>query len=374
MRRLRTLWKTGCLALVLGCLLLGILAWRNHRHAPSKPPAQSRGLLLFVSSATALPDSNWHLATMDEKGGQRQEIQGSDRASLPCWSPDGSAIAYLVDSTAYVRWVESGARVLLPTGDRVVVGVSWLPDGRHVAILWTRWDQESGGFAEQGIAVVGVPGGKVRDVLATRENMTSPAVSPDGRWLAYGDDTHALMLSKFGSRAVRRAKPLMLLDGRHRIWRVRWSPDGKLLVFAKHTGPLGPFRETVFAYEISTGEYWELGRSDENNALGELSWRPDSGAVSFGLTDFEHQWSRLYIAERSSAGWRTDEVELPEGTLSGVAGWSPDGEKFAYSIFNSESGRVYVCEADGTLPHPISPESARDSTPIWQPLVDSRSP
>ena len=114
----------------------------------------------------------------------RLTFSGQDRR--PAWSPDGGQVAFIRDSlsgsSVYARVTDGSApERRLVRLDRPVQEVTWSPDGRWLVL---RTDDAARGAGD----IVGVrTSGDTTPVplLASGFTEMHPAVSPDGRWLAY---------------------------------------------------------------------------------------------------------------------------------------------------------------------------------------------
>jgi serine/threonine-protein kinase len=158
----------------------------------------------------------------------RLSFGGQDRR--PVWSPDGRNVAFIRDTLntgfVYVRPADGSMpdRLLLRL-DRQVQEVSWSPDGRW---LMARTDNGQRGAGD----IVGVrTSGDTTPVPLVASQFTElhPAVSPDGRWLAYTSN-------ESGANEVY-VRPFPATNGAR--WQVsngggtqpRWSHDGRELFF-----------------------------------------------------------------------------------------------------------------------------------------------
>jgi serine/threonine-protein kinase len=148
----------------------------------------------------------------------------------PAWSPDGRTVAFIHDtgttSVVYQRPVDgSTPQRLLAKLDRQIQEVAWSPDGRWLLL---RTDNGAAGAGD----LVGVrTGGDTAPVPMVADQFTElhPAVSPDGRWIAYTSDesgTYEVYVRPFPGTTAER-------------WQVsngggfqpRWSSDGRELYF-----------------------------------------------------------------------------------------------------------------------------------------------
>ncbi len=165
----------------------------------------------------------------------RLTFGGQDRR--PAWSPDGHVVAFIRDSlnssSVFARRADgSTSDRLLARLDRQVQEVTWSPDGRWIVM---RTDNGAAGAGD----LVGIrTGGDTTPVALVASEFTElhPAVSPDGRWLAYASN-------ESGTNEVYvRAFPATT-GGR---WQVsngggaqpRWSPDTRELFFLNGEGRL----------------------------------------------------------------------------------------------------------------------------------------
>src|SRR5207244_8588394 len=114
----------------------------------------------------------------------RLTFGGQDRR--PAWSPDGREVAFIRDSlnTSYVfarRADGSSSDRLVVRLDRQVQEATWSPDGQWMVV---RTDNGGAGAGD----IIGVrTSGDSTPVPLVSSSFTElhPAVSPDGRWLAY---------------------------------------------------------------------------------------------------------------------------------------------------------------------------------------------
>jgi serine/threonine-protein kinase len=155
----------------------------------------------------------------------------------PAWSPDGRLVAYVRDSantsSVYARPVDgSGPDRPLARIDRMVQEVAWSPDGRWLVV---RTDNTLSGAGD----LVGVrASGDSTPVPLVASAFTElhPAVSPDGRWLAYTSNesgTNEVYVRPFPNTNEIR-------------WQVSngggtapmWSPTGRELFFMDSDGRL----------------------------------------------------------------------------------------------------------------------------------------
>jgi len=209
------------------------------------------GRRLAVGVGAGVGQLNIWIKQLDRGPFSRLSFGGGDRR--PVWSPNGQAVAFIRDtlntSVVAARFAD-GSRpdTVLVHLDRQVQEVDWSRDGRWLVM---RTDNSVAGAGD----VVGVrTSGDTTPVpfLATGFTEKNPAVSPDGRWLAY--------TSNESGRDEVYVRPFPnTTDGRWQIstaggHQPRWSPNGRALYYLDPTARL-------IAVAVATGAQFAIGES-----------------------------------------------------------------------------------------------------------------
>jgi len=201
------------------------------------------GSRLAVSFHTPAGLNIW-IKQLDRGPMTRLTFSGRDRR--PAWSPDGRQVAFVRDSgpavgDVYARNVDgSGGDRLMAHLDRPVQEVTWSGDGRWLVL---RTETSTRGAGD--IVAVRATGDSTPVPMAVSQFAElSPALSPDGRWLAYVSDE--------AGRAEVYVRPFAAGDAGR--WQVSndggsspvWSRDGRELYFINWAGE-------VMAGEVAAG-------------------------------------------------------------------------------------------------------------------------
>ena len=220
------------------------------------------------------------------------------------------------------------------------------PDGRSVAYTVRSTDWESNDYDTEIWLWTAGADGPWQATRTADGSSTSPAWSPDGRWLAFladrGEGRQVHLLPRAGGEAV---PATAVEDG---VGGFAWSPDGSRLAILR-TEP----------------------ESDSAEARTEAYGR-------FEVEDQEYRMSHLWIVEvdpgsEPAEPRRLTGVEDPGGYTVSNFEWSPDGASIAFShrpdpLINSwlHADLSVVEVATGTV-RPLVTAPGSQAGPVWSP-------
>jgi Tol biopolymer transport system component len=239
------------------------------------------------------------------------ELQGP---AAPTWSPTGTDVAYtlvrLIPGTdsecaswsVVVRNAASGADVV---EFRNALSPTWAPHATKIAV-----ESNPAHCKQPGAIGVLSLSGNGRQVF-DRLGSTTPAWSPDGRWLAFycWSTTRGLCVVGPDGRHFRRLSGGGPSD---LDWPApTWSPDGKKVVFATA-------RRRVKILTVSSGRSRSLG-------VGVApSWSPNGKSIAL--------FSRGTLTVRDATTGKGHVVTRVDGGFELVPpSWSPDGKRLYFT-------------------------------------------
>lgn len=223
-------------------------------------------------------------------------------------SPDGQSLAYTLavprqplveeDGTAWTELHVAGPDgVVRPfvTGKVNVSGVRWTPDGRSIAFLARRGEDQA-----RALYLVPIDGGEARRALSHETDILSASFSPDGKRVAFtardavAREQRDLQKKGFNQEIYEESVPFVrvfvaTLDGaapkrlplEGSVSNVTWSPVGNRLALAMAPSPLVDddyMARRVHVVDADTGTV--VARLDNSGKLGEIVWSPDAAHLA----------------------------------------------------------------------------------------------
>ena len=168
-------------------------------------------------------------------------------------------------------------------------------------------------------------GGQVRAITPKFGKAASPAVSPDGRWVAYVHQDNDAIDRLAVVDAEGRAWSRILTEGHDFYMQPRWSPDGKRFTWIAWDHPNMPWDGTVlYAASVAGDRFPKLVdvrkiAGGPETAVFQPEFTPDGRRVLF-VSD-ETGWGRIGLCDLDTAErrWLT-----PEGLEYGLPAWLQD--------------------------------------------------
>lgn len=325
-------------------------------------PASLPGSILFVSERDGdLEVYRWRASsalerlTRDPASDFVAEVDPQGRGWTHVITHDGESPE---EHRERLWWMPAqGEPVAIGPEGRRARGPSWAPDRSFVVFesdaegafsdLW-RWDREGGGLTR---------------LTRTEHGAFEPAVSPDGRSIAFvstQDGNPEIYLMDADGSAPRR-----LTSWRRDDMAPRWSPDGTMLAFLRREQggerlfvlELRPDGSTAERRLVPTAEGEEVAHADHG-------WSPDGTRLAFT----EHrprQPPRVEVAPVAPGG--SPRVVSPSSLGATMPSWSPDGRfiVLAGTLDGPEALDLYVVALESGAVARLTDAAASDWLPRW---------
>ena len=245
---------------------------------------------------------------------------------------------------------------------RTTTTPNWSPDRRSV--VYTTWRRNN-----QEIVWLDLDKGNRRILVPPEEtlNMT-PAVSPDGRLLAYASakDSATKGNSDIFIMNLRTQMKRQLTDKASGELSPAWSPDGRKLAFeSDRTG-----RPQIYIMGADGSNVRRLTFEGRHNAAPAWSPRGDWIAYVCHIPKKGFKLCRI-----SPDGKRRFQITSgPSGEIDESPSWAPDGRHLVFS--STRGGRshrrshIYMIYFDGTGLEQLTKGGIDHSSPAWSPLSE----
>ncbi len=203
--------------------------------------------LYYTSYAPGNPDIYYH----NLQTGQRRIIAAySGLNTSAAVSPDGSRVAMVLSKSGSDNiWVcqADGSHIQQVTTGVEDSSPAWSPDGRWICFATKRSERRR-------LARVSVDGGPVQYLsTAGAPNPTEPDWSPDGKWIAFTSQAGEFDICVMPSDGS--AAPVVLVRGQN----PSWSANSRTLVF-NHRAP-GSYRQVLSVLDVFTKQYKDCLRA-----------------------------------------------------------------------------------------------------------------
>jgi Tol biopolymer transport system component len=256
--------------------------------------------------------------------------------SMPLVSPDGNTIAF-VRSTS-----PDGADIFLcdTTGanprrltfdDRGIRGIAWTRDGQDVVYT----GQRAGGWHVWRLPAYG---GSPRDLLIAGRQAQYVAVAPAGNRLVYTVSPTASSIWRAALGSSERPLEHAIIRSTGSEACPRYSPDGKRIAdISDQTG-----NDEIWLSDADGGNRVQV-TNFKGPDLARIRWSPDGRLLIFDASG--EQGPELYVVEAAPAG-KPARVQL--GAVNGS--WSHDGK----SIYFQSQNHIWKAAANGGNPQQLS--------------------
>jgi len=271
-----------------------------------------------------------HQATGDQTSSTRTHAEDGD----PCWSPDGTRIAFNsyrngqydiyimnADGSNLIQLTESVDEDSMP---------SWSPDGGRIVFQSNR----DGNWNIYTMNIDGTNQTRLTDNAATDGG---PTWSPDGNKIIFfterDGNSEIYTMETDGSDQTR------LTDTPGNERRSAWSPDSSKIIFES-------IRDGNWdIYTMDADGTNQARLIDDPAREADPSWSPDGSKIIFS----SNKDGDTEIYTMNSDG--SNQIRITESPLyDSYASWSPDGRKIVFGSDRDFDEEIFVMDADGSNP------------------------
>ena len=280
----------AAVGIALACLSIGLAA------APALGAFPGRdGAIAFERAASGLRSGSGDIWVQSRSGKERRLTRSPGvEETTPTFSPDGRMIAYVRrqrgDADVWLMRSDGSDKRPLVDGEQDELQPAFFPSGRSLA--FTVFD----GSRDWDIHSVRIDGTHRRWLV---QRATFPAISPNGRWLAFSKDGEGggVRLQNLRSGKVRR-----LTTGSAQ--ELDFSPDGRRIVFTgqRRCRPgKGDLRFAVLTVGVGGGHSRFLRRSCRREFISP-AWSPNGSRIVFTRKTLEGRRLHFQLAMMTASG------------------------------------------------------------------------
>jgi serine/threonine protein kinase len=257
--------------------------------------------------------------------------------------------------------------VILPEDRYIRPGpyLAWLPGGRDMVLV----DRNSP--EEQSCLFLYSTDTRKKYKLTqppTGSDDDGPAVSPDGRWLAFsrGAEVSRLYLLELSGDRTPKGRPKLITFENQHANSPAWTSDGREILYSA-----GLYQDhRLWRMRVTSGR---AGKPVRLDYVGNDNWYPAISPRGNRLAFMRLEGGRSEIwrvADPTSTGggaaeparfiFSTKDEEEPE--------YSPDGERIAFKSNRSGKWEIWVCNGDGSNPVQLTSNVGSNTfLPRWSP-------
>lgn len=270
----------------------------------------------------------------------RPLTSGNFNDNSPRWSPDGTQLIYISNRNdtpqIHKRWMDSGQTVVLTNLQYPPAGISWSPDGKHIAFT------SLVPFSPQKIADIpsGPPGAK----------WAEPAIVIDKMVYRFDKIGYLKGVSHLFILPAEGGTPRQISSGEfdHRAPLV-WTPDNRYVILTanrKEKGEYEPDDTEIFEFSVADGTAKALTHRHGPDSGPAIS--PDGRTIAYTGYDERYQGyqvTKLYVMNRDGSKPRAVDTGL-DRSVSSVE-WAADGKGLYFAYSNRGNTKLGYSALDG---------------------------
>ncbi len=301
-------------------------------------PSGATSVIAFTTDQDQIP----HIYTVNPDGADTRSLSSENQTAdgTPCWSPDGSKIAFTSNRSGdYEIWVmnaDGSERQRLTRRSGFDALPSWSPDGSKIVFTGEIRDEEGVGNLE--IFSVNSDGSDLRQLTDTMSSKVHEESASEGSGHSHHDEV------SWNSVPT-------------------WSPDGSLILFASNRdeGSVNPVLYTMNPDGSDQKKFGLFTAVDGSNP----DWSPVTNKIVW--TRGSAAKGDIWVMDASSpfplltARKITDNIDDNRQPV-----WSPDGKQVAFVSDANGNTDIYIMNADGANLHRLTYGKSNNVNPSWR--------
>jgi Tol biopolymer transport system component len=301
---------------------------------------------------------HFQLCARDEEESSPRLVCSKDRTFTTEAAPDVARLAYISDRDYWPSVFTSDLSGLdqlkiIDQNNATDAWPTWSPDGTRIAV---QHGDENG----VGISVMDADGGDQTELTGERQAMF-PAWSPDGDKIAFtarGEPDPENQGDQIWVMDADGSDPTQLTfdPDSSRLFSA-WSPDGRQIAFVS--------RNRLFVMNADGSDSHPItpvpANPDTQVSMTAQAWSPDGERIAFSM--YVSGLEQVYVVDASGGS----PVPLTSSGRNQGAAWSPDGQFLAFMREANAYFDIWKMDADGRHQVPLIESPADETSPAWSP-------
>jgi eukaryotic-like serine/threonine-protein kinase len=339
------------------------------------PPRSRRRWWIGAAAVLALIAAGAIVAGRDKAGGtDLSAYRFTPLATSPAYegsptfSPDGRSVAYIAEVSGilqvFTRSLDATQGAQLTHALQDCAGPFWSPDGSEIYFISVAGDHDA-------LWVVGAAGGIARVFM---ENVTTAALSPDGKTLAFLRERHepagTVLRLWFATPPLAIPRPYLAGEFAHRTFQLtsslQFTQDGSTLGAWMMTGSETDGRREFWLIDTKSLKARQVlpSLADVSRPYP-FSWMPDNRRIVFGAVHGSDETNGLHLWIADTASGEVRALTASSGS-EGAATVSPDGKRIVFTQEDLDFDLVTIPVDKPQMQTLLS--TARDErVPVWSP-------
>ena len=342
-------------------VILPIISLPGEERMPALSPEGDR--VAFVWEAPEPSQWGIYVAVVGSQSMIRLTNSAGD--VWPAWSRDGRYVAFERydgrKESIFLVPALGGPERLLFSGEHAPwtgpEGVSLSPDGK-----WLAFGEWSPDTQQSSIKLLALDGSASRTLTSPPQGFrdAGPSFSPDGTRIAFARSTGPIFVDDIFVVPVNGGQPTQITSDRRRIWSPpAWTQDGQELLFASNRAGL----RSLWRVSANGGEPAPVPGTGPGADRPTVSLSTGEIAFEYALQN-ENIW-RMELRKNVSSG--EPRALFAQRTPNLMPQVSPDGTKIAFESGRSGYDEIWISDADGGNATQVTHLERYAGSPRWSP-------